>query len=188
MKGFVVFLSLLIVILNITTLSIAENSDVVKKQQETSYQHVLNPSIWEKIASGSQAIIAIFTIFLARFAPLQIRINSRYRRYDYLANLYYKLFEIGIKYPDFINEDKTKDYRTSFSGDEKIQYNAYAHMVWGHAEDIFDRTKSKKYADLLMIFESTIKRYHKLHSTWYEDNKSIFTMPGFDDFVKKYDP
>ena len=186
MRRFIVFVCLLVVILNLSLLSIAGDSDVTEQQQQSSHQQELKTSFWQKVSCLSQSAVAVLTFGLIILVCIQLRKDSKYRMYDYLASLYYRIFEIGIEHPELIDENKTKDYQSSFTGNQEVQYDAYTHMVWAHAEDIFD--KAKKYKRLEEIYKPTLKRYCKLHGTWYENNKPDFPMEGFEEFVKKYCP
>lgn len=190
MRRFIVFVCLLVVTLNLSLLSIAGDSDVTEQLQQTSHQQELKMSTWQQVSCLSQVAVAVLTFGLIISVciqfHIQLREDSKYRMYDYLASLYYRIFEIGIEHPALIDENRTKHYQSSFTGNQAARYDAYTHMVWAHAEDIFD--KAKKYKRLEEIYKPTLKRYCKLHGTWYENNKPDFPMEGFEEFVKKYCP
>ena len=110
--------------------------------------------------------------------------NSRWNFYRYLAEVYYEILKIGIKYPDFLDREKTCKYEDwrKYNPDKFFRYAAYAHMCWAYAEDIYDAEFDKK--RLRKLYAPTFKRYNELHGVWLQHNEHVFQMVGFIDFVE----
>jgi len=104
-------------------------------------------------------------------------------QYDYLAKKWYDIKEKEFNYPDFIDSDKTRSYKTAFSGNKLTRYEIFAWVCWAHAEDIYHNRWHNDPA-----FEPTIKSYKNLHYSWLMDpnNYKQFTAePNFMKYVNE---
>jgi hypothetical protein len=99
-------------------------------------------------------------------------------RYTYLANKWYEIREREFDNPDFTDPGKTSSYKTSFTGDSLKQYETFAWVCWGHAEDIYG---NKWHEDA--GFKPTLKYYKSLHYSWLKESEN---SKRFDSSFIKY--
>lgn len=113
-------------------------------------------------------------------------LQSMWNHYRYLADMYYEILKIGIKYPDFLDPNKTNKYKFTWGSNptELLRYGAYAQMCWAHAEDIYDAKLPIKKGCLRKLYSPTFERYRELHYVWLQNNASMFPMGGFFEFVE----
>jgi hypothetical protein len=88
------------------------------------------------------------------------------------------LIKEGLKYPHFWVEEKTKNYRNSFLGEEKDRYEIYSLLAWNICESVYDRKKIDK------TWLPAIETQKKLHFRWLEDNSSRF-KGEFVDYIRE---
>lgn len=79
-------------------------------------------------AAALAAIAAVYTWVLSRNAAL-------YANFD---TLYQTVLDYGLTKPYLRDSSKTADYENRFSGDELLQYESYAYMVFNVCETIAD--------------------------------------------------
>ena len=149
------------------------------------FKGVVVPAIpWQAIKENATTIAAVGAIIAALIAFVVYIGDKKANTYRYLADLYYEILRIGLKYPDFLNPEKTQKYKEAwppYHHDMYIRYDAYARMCWAHTEDIYDVTWFKKY--FRSLYSPTFERYKTLHDAWFQDNTSSFLLPGFVEFV-----
>jgi hypothetical protein len=122
------------------------------------------------------------SIFLSAVAILLSIYNFNRSRtvtmYQDLDSLYLELIKLAIANPGFVNPELTGDYKKNFVGDQKLQYELYAFMVWNVCETIYDRRSIKSF---FKTWECIIKVENKLHRNWFdtEENHCRFK----DEFV-----
>jgi len=86
-----------------------------------------------------QALAAIGAVLAAIIAFAVYVEDKKANTYRYLADLYYEILRIGLKYPDFLDPKRTQKYKEAWPSNPKmyIKYDIYARMCWAHAEDIY---------------------------------------------------
>jgi len=144
---------------------------------------------WQMITAIAAAIAAAGAITAAGIAFYVYTEDKKANTYRYLADLYYEILRLGLKYPDFLNPEKTQKYKEawpSYHHDMYIRYDAYARMCWAHAEDIYDVKFLHFFfkRDFRRLYACTFERYKSLHGVWFQDNIPSFLLHGFVDFVK----
>lgn len=145
--------------------------------------------LWKVIKDNATTIAAVGAIIAVFIAFVVYIGDKKANTYRYLADLYYEILRIGLKYPDFLNPKKTQKYKEAWSShhhDMYIRYDAYARMCWAHAEDIYDVKFLHFFfkSDFRRLYACTFERYKSLHGVWFQDNISSFLLHGFVDFVK----
>ena len=125
-------------------------------------------------------VVIVFTLVLAIITYVS---NSIWNYYRYLAELYYEILKIGLEHPEFLDPEKTRNYKDAWGSDPEnfFSYEAYAQICWAHAEDIYAAKFSKIFARKL--YAPSLEGYKKLHGVWLRDNASMFPMKGFREFV-----
>lgn len=126
--------------------------------------------------SSVAIIFSLFTFFKTRRVTL----------YQDLDRLYLEVLKLAIQYPRFVNPKFTLDYQRSFKGEELLQYEAYAFIVWNVCETIADRRKDKT---LFRSWEPVLKAEIERHRAWFDsgENTSKFKM-DFRDLIQKCYP
>lgn len=99
--------------------------------------------LWQLIKENATTIAAVGAIIAVFIAFVVYIGDKKANTYRYLADLYYEILRIGLKYPAFLNPKKTQKYKEAwpsylYDHDMYIRYDAYARMCWAHAEDIYD--------------------------------------------------
>lgn len=136
---------------------------------------------WIDLAS----IITIFGVITGIFFYLS---TIKWNFYRYLADLYYVILEISFKNPDYCNPKITKNYEKEWPHyPEKHEYEIVARTCWAYLEDIYDTSLKLKWLlankDILSIYAPTFERIKTIHGVWLKNNKSIFPMKGFLEFI-----
>jgi hypothetical protein len=110
----------------------------------------------------------------------ELRKAWAYRDLDFL---YLEVLKIGIENPRFVNCELTRQYPTSFEGEERLRYDAYAFLTWNVCETIFDRQSD---ADLYQTWLPVLRVENKLHRQWFElaENRLGFKEP-FQNYVRQ---
>ncbi len=108
-------------------------------------------------------IVSIFTFRMTRRATLYSDIDARY----------HDLLKLGLANPDFVDPEKTRNYKESFKGRELLQYERYAFAAWNIVETIYDRRGDGK---LLVTWKPIIREENSLHRAWlnHPDNQHKF--------------
>ena len=103
-----------------------------------------------------------------------------YQAYRELDSNYMEIIKESMKYPCLRNPDKTKNYKTRFTSEDRLRYEMYAHMVWGICETVYDRRKVDNTWKAAIIAEK------ELHLEWLKDdkNRKMFKQE-FIDFIMK---
>lgn len=106
--------------------------------------------------------------------------------YQDVDRLYLELLKIAMANPDFVNPDLTSDYKKHFKGDQRVQYELYAFMVWNVCETIYDRKSIKSF---YKTWDCIVRVENNLHRNWFEiqDNHCRF-KDEFVAYVKDYLP
>jgi len=106
------------------------------------------------------------------------RINS----YNVFDSLYQDILKTGLEYPEFRNPEKTKDYKSSFSENQLIQYEIYAYMCWNFCETIYDKKDKRLMRTWLVVLEEE----RNLHLQWINqpENERKF-KPEFLLYIKQ---
>lgn len=96
--------------------------------------------------------------------------SLRWHRYRYLADMWYRIKEMYMDYPNFRDPEKTKIYKENFSDEEMLRYETLAELCWGYAEDLWLNGYAKK-----KFYIPTLKEFKRLHQNWLNDNKSAYS-------------
>jgi hypothetical protein len=64
-----------------------------------------------------------------------------FQSYRELDQNFMDLIKEGLKYPHFWVEEKTKNYRNSFLGEEKDRYEIYSLLAWNICESVYDKKR-----------------------------------------------
>jgi hypothetical protein len=104
--------------------------------------------------------------------------------YQDLDRLYLELLKLGIANPNFVNPELTSDYKKNFKGDQKLQYELYAFMVWNICETIYDRKSIKKFFE---TWQCIIEVENTLHRNWLETEENHCRFKGeFLSYMKHF--
>jgi len=129
--------------------------------------------------SGFAVLVSIYTFFLSK----------REKSYADLDDLYFKLLELGIKYPKFRNPKYTQNYKEMFENEEELfRYETYAFIAWNICETIYDRRDEA----LFETWRPVIVTENKLHRKWFDNPenyhkfKERFRKYIQDNFPKEY--
>ena len=112
-------------------------------------------------------IAVVLSIIAIVFSCIALHRQLRIVKYTYLANKWYDIKDREFENPEFTEQAKTSTYKTSFSGKLLREYEIFAWICWGHAEDIW----ANKWNDDAG-FRPSIKRYKKLHYEWLKETKN----------------
>ncbi len=134
---------------------------------------------WQTVADMLSSVLAGTAIVLSVWIYHKIRKDSTYQNFD---EMYMELLKISIDNPDFRNSSITQNYKTDFTGNNVIRYEAYAFMCWNLCETIFDRGDK----DLMATWYCVIDTENSLHRNWFDavENHSKF-KDNFRAFVMK---
>jgi hypothetical protein len=129
------------------------------------------------VLSSVAIIVSLFAFFKTRRVTL----------YQDLDRLYIEVLKLAIEHPRFVNPKFTLDYQRSFKGEELLQYEAYAFIVWNVCETIADHRKDKT---LFRSWEPVLKAENERHRAWFDtgENRSKFKMEFRDLIQKHYQP
>jgi len=94
----------------------------------------------------------------------------KWYKYHYLAEVWYEIKKIALDHPNFKNGQKTKDYKNSFSGDERLKYEVFAELCWGYVEDLWVNGYAKK-----EFYIPTLKEFKRLHECWLRENRHDYS-------------
>jgi hypothetical protein len=101
--------------------------------------------------------------------------NDRMAQYRYLDNAYRDILSLYAKNPRFADSVLTRDYKSSFTGDELLQYHCFSMAVHNFLETVFDvlwrPTTNKQWGHIF-------KHHAKLHARWLKDNDTLHE-PGY---------
>lgn len=136
---------------------------------------------WIDLAS----IITIFGAITGIFFYLS---TIKWNLYRYLAELYYVILEKSFENPNYCNPKMTKDYEKEWPHNpEKHEYEIFARTCWAYLEDIYATSLKSKWLlankDIIDIYAPTFERIKTIHGAWLKNNKSIFPMKGFLEFI-----
>ena len=139
-----------------------------------------------QIESPSMAYISLALLILGTFFTLRFQV---WQKYVFLANQWYNIRDISIKYPQFHDVTKTQDYKNAFAASTQIatHYGSYARLRWGFAEDVYFHASALNRLfgyDLMAEYLADIREVKRLHMPWLEDNAELFATKDFMAFVK----
>lgn len=118
-------------------------------------------SEWEIACSIIMAVAMVIAVGIAAYSVHIAKSSARMSQYAYLANKWYELKEKEFDNPGFAEVGRTQSYETAFTGQALKQYESFAWMCWGYAEDVFVNHFHEDQA-----FNPTIRRCKSLHYTW----------------------
>lgn len=123
----------------------------------------------------------IMASFSVLFTTYIYYIEDTEDEYDMLDRSYLRILTLSMNYPRFRDPKLTKDYKASFEGEELIQYETYALIVWNFCETLYDRGNKKN----MESWQAVIHNEGDLQRNWmtYPDNASNFKK-SFRDFVE----
>lgn len=130
------------------------------------------------VSDFAQKLMVIFTIAIfyiavqqsqaahesagaAKFSAQSAADSQRQATYLHLASLWYQIKQRGLECDDFIQPEFTTLYRRKEARPKDRQYDVYAWMSWGHAEDCYLKNY---YTD--EGFLPSIENYKEMHYAW----------------------
>ena len=138
---------------------------------------------WSLFMDSLSTILAAAAIFLYIYFWFKDKSSNNYDVFD---NLYLDLLKTGMEHPKFRDITKTKNYKSSFSDDELIQYEVYAFISWNFIETIMDKGDEQ----LLITWLPAIKHEASLHIEWFTQPenqikfKELFQKEGKELVIK----
>ena len=131
-----------------------------------------------------QDIITMMISALALVVSIySFRQSNAIATYQGLDTGYFELLKLGMQNPRFVNPQLTKQYTESFTGDELLQYDLYAFMVWNICETIYDRSNMTSVSS---TWDCIIEVESKLHRTWFDNDKNHCRFkPKFKKYLEK---
>jgi len=140
-----------------------------------------------------QYVALIFSSIAIVVSVLSFLKTRRVNLYQDIDRLYLEVLKLGMDEPDFLDEQKTRDYEDSFSADKLGKYNAYAFIVWNVLETIADRMNERTFfmkdKSLVETWEPVLRTESARHRAWFdnEDNADKFKT-GFRCYIKRNYP
>lgn len=137
----------------------------------------------ELINECALIVSAIVSLVAVVIAGISYRKVQSFHMYQDLDRLYFDLLALAITNPKFVDRERTQRYKTAFSGEERLQYEAYAFIAWNICESIFDRKCDK---ELFCTWGPVIRTEADLHMAWFDapENYSKFKT-AFRVYVKE---
>ena len=147
----------------------------------TSLKTISGINDWIDAAS----VITIIGVIIGVFFYLS---TIKWNFYQYLADLYYVILQKSFENPNYCNPEMTKDYEKEWPHNpEKHEYEIFARTCWAYLEDIYATSLKSKWLlaneDIINIYAPTFERIKTIHGAWLKNNKSIFPMKGFLEFI-----
>lgn len=126
------------------------------------------------------ALISAIAIFVSVYT---YRKTASVQSYSDLDSGYTEILCLGIEYPKFRDPKITNNYETVLTGNEKIQYESYAYIVWNFCETISDRTENDLHQK--KTWYPTIVAEKGLHKQWFDNNRDKF-KDKFNNFIDTF--
>jgi hypothetical protein len=122
----------------------------------------------------AQGVLAIAAL---AYSILTFRKSRHDSHYTELDSMYFEILRIALEKPHLI------DPAASRSGDQALEYEAYAFMVWNFLEAIYDRCEHNN--RLCCTWYPVIDTENRLHRAWFDrkTNEHRF-KPAFRAFVR----
>ena len=136
-----------------------------------------NVEFWTLLVDSTSTILAAIAILLYVIFWFRDKTASAYDIFD---STYLELLKTALDHPSFRNPDVTSNYRHEFSGNDCIQYEIYAFMVYNFCETIYDKGDK----ELMKTWEVIIETESILHAEWFRnpENRKKF-KPSFCDYI-----
>ena len=136
---------------------------------------------WVDVAS----LITIIGVIIGFFFYIS---SIKWNFYRYLADLYYVILEKSFENPDYCDPKMTRNYETVWSNNpQKHEYEIFARTCWAFLEDIYDTSLKSNWVlsknNILKIYAPTFERIKTIHGVWLKNNKTVFPMKGFIEFI-----
>jgi len=136
-----------------------------------------DPAMWTIIGTIAQGIATIMAIAALIYSMTSFRQTLQASHYTELDSMYFELLKLALEKPHLNSGAITR------SGDQLMEYDIYAFMVWNFIEAIHDRCGSSR--QLCATWYPVIDTEHRKHRAWldHEDNRHKF-KPAFHDFIR----
>ena len=122
-------------------------------------------------------VLAILAVFIGLwFGYDQFQQHKNEVKYMYLAGTWNDIMEVSLDYPQFSDNEKTKNYKEAFAGDDRIKYDIYARLTGGFVEDLYYHNYKEKDWD---FFEPTVESLIELHGEWFVDHMDYYKETDF---------
>jgi len=143
-------------------------------------EFIFNPdyaTMWTAVGTIASAIATIMGIGALIYSMTTYKKSLQVSHYSEMDSMYLDLLKSVMEKPH-LNTSKAPR-----SGDQIIEYDIYAFMVWNFLEAIYDRCETDKY--LCDTWYPVINEEQRKHRQWFEhpDNKHKFKNE-FHQFIK----
>ena len=107
-----------------------------------------------------------------------------YRQYKFI--IFTRDWAELVKYlqerPQFMDESKTSTYRTSYNGDEAIEYELVARLCIAYLDDMWFMKSKRRFKNW---FRGSIILFAGRHKAWLKDNKDSYDIEFYDHIIDK---
>jgi hypothetical protein len=140
---------------------------------------LLNPdhaTLWSAFGAVAQASATIMAIAALIYSMTSFRKSLKASHYTELDSMYFELLKIPMDKPHLLDPNVTR------SGNQVIEYDIYAFMVWNFLEAVYDRCEHDK--QLCSTWYPVVAVENHRHRTWFDrpDNRSKFKS-AFHSFI-----
>jgi hypothetical protein len=149
--------------------------------QPQNAQEILGNSVTANIIFLAAALISAAAIFVSVWTYKK---TSSIQSYEDIDETYREILHMAMENPKLRDPKFTKNYKISLKGNDLIQYESYAYIVWNFCETISDRTEDDKLEK--KTWYPSIAAERELHQVWFENNREKFKKK-FLNFMEEFD-
>lgn len=115
--------------------------------------------MWERTGIIAEAVAAILAMAALLYTVITFTKSLRTSHYTELDSMYFDLLKTALEKPYLVNKLVNR------SGNQRVEYDIYAFMVWNFLEAIYDRSKKDKH--LCDTWFPIIDCENEKHREWF---------------------